>query len=63
MSNDNVDQFRAEMFAEIYKEAGGSIEVHKYTGQPHTFAAKNPDDPSAKDAIAKLIAFILAQEG
>ena len=61
--DDNVDHFRADMFAEIYKEAGGSIEVHKYAGQPHTFAAKNPDDPLAKDAVAKLTAFILAQEG
>ena len=61
--DDNVDHFRADMFAEIYKEAGGCIEVHKYAGQPHTFAAKNPDDPAAKDAVAKLIAFILAQDG
>ena len=59
--DDNVDHFRADMFAEIYREAGGNIEVHKYAGQPHTFAAKNPDEPSAKDAVAKLIDFILAQ--
>lgn len=62
-ADDNVDHFRADMFAERYKEAGGSIEVHKYANQPHTFAANNPDDPAAKDAVAKLIAFVLAQAG
>ena len=60
--DDNVDHFRADMFAEVYKEAGGNIEVHKYAGQPHTFAAKNPDDSASKDAVANLIAFILEQE-
>jgi acetyl esterase len=62
-ADDNVDHFRADMFAERYKEAGGSIEVHKYADQPHTFAANNPDDPASKDAVAKLIAFVLAQAG
>ena len=59
-ADENVDHFRADMFAEVYRKAGGHIEVHKYAAQPHTFVENAPEDPDAKDAIIKLEKFIFA---
>ena len=58
--DENVDHFRADLFADAYRKAGGRIDVHKYTGQPHTFITQNPEATDSQDAIRKLEDFILS---
>jgi acetyl esterase len=62
-ADQNVEHERADLFADLYRKAGGAIEIHKFAGQPHTFATNSPDSEAARDAIAKIRAFILAQAG
>ena len=59
-ADENVDHFRADAFAELYRKSGGRIEVHKYTGQPHTFVTNNPEHPDSQEAIRKLQDFIFS---
>jgi acetyl esterase len=60
-ADENVNHDRADMFAAAYRAAGGSVDLHKYDGQPHTFITANPNDDVAKQAIATLRDFVLAQ--
>lgn len=62
-ADENVEHARADMFADAYRKAGGKAEVHKFDGQPHTFATANPDAEASKQAIGKIRAFVLAQRG
>jgi acetyl esterase/lipase len=59
-ADQNVEHERADMFAALYRKAGGAIDVHKYPGQPHTFATNNPDSDAARDAIVKIREFVRA---
>ena len=59
----NVEHTRADIFAERYRAAGGSIEVHKFEGQPHSFIGEEPGSDVSNDGIAKLRNFVLAQTG
>ena len=60
-ADENVEHARADLFAKIYRAAGGKAEVHKFDGQPHTFVTASPDADASKQAVAKLRAFVLAQ--
>ena len=62
-ADDNVEHERADIFADAYRAAGGTIDVHKYDGQPHNFIKANPDDDAADAATAVIQAFVLAQAG
>jgi hypothetical protein len=44
-----------------YLAAGGSVELHKFGGRPHSFITNEPDAETTKDAIEKLRNFVLAQ--
>ena len=57
-ADENVDHFRADAFAQLYRKSGGRIEVYKYTGQPHTFVTNYPEHPDSQEAIRKLQDFI-----
>jgi acetyl esterase/lipase len=57
----NVEHFRADRFADAYRARGGSIELVKVEGQPHAFIAKDPAAPAARDALARVAAFIQSQ--
>ncbi len=57
----NVEHTRADIFAERYRAAGGSIDVHKYDGQPHSFIGEEPGSDASNGAIATLRDFVLAQ--
>lgn len=59
-ADENVEHGRADLFAEVYRKAGGKVEVHKYEGQPHTFATAKPDADASKQAIETLRRFVLA---
>jgi len=60
-ADDNVEHERADMFAEAYRAAGGSIEVHKYDGQPHNFIKANAGSDAANKAIEVMQAFVLSR--
>ena len=59
-NDQNVDHFRADMFADSYKRVGGKATVHKYRGQPHTFVTNHPEDPASQDAVRTLKDFIFS---
>ncbi|MEK9848245.1 MAG: alpha/beta hydrolase [Rhodospirillaceae bacterium] len=60
-ADDNVNHEWQDAFAEKYIAAGGDCLVHKFEGQPHTFATKNSGDPHSKSALKKLQDFVSAQ--
>lgn len=60
-ADDNVEHERADIFAALYREKGGEIEVKKFIDQPHTFAANNPDSDAAQEAFAAMSNFVHAQ--
>jgi len=62
-ADDNVEHERADIFADAYRAAGGTVDVHKFDGQPHNFIKANAGSEAANAAIAVLQAFVLAQAG
>ena len=56
-NDDNVTPDMADKFAAAYRSAGGSVELKKFEGQPHSFI-KEPVTPVAAEAIELLIGFI-----
>ena len=46
-------------FADLYHARGGSVEVHKFDGQPHTFVTAEPEAPASKEAIRRVREFVL----
>jgi acetyl esterase len=58
--DDNVTPDMADKFAAAYRRAGGSVELNKFEGQPHSFI-KEPITPVAAEAIDQLVAFVLAR--
>jgi acetyl esterase len=56
-NDDNVTPDMADKFAAAYRSAGGSVELKKFEGQPHSFI-KEPVSPVAAEAIDLLIGFI-----
>jgi acetyl esterase/lipase len=48
----------ADKFAAAYRNAGGSILLRKFEGQPHTFITKEPTAAVSLEAIEAIKAFI-----
>jgi acetyl esterase len=48
----------ADKFTASYRKAGGSIELHKFDGQPHTFITKDPAAAASRDALEAIKAFV-----
>jgi acetyl esterase/lipase len=48
----------ADNFAVSYRKSGGTIDLQKYDGQPHTFITKEPDAPASRQAIERIKAFV-----
>mgnify|MGYP006116039045 CR=1 FL=1 len=55
----NVEHSWQDRFADLYRAKGGSIEIHKFDGQPHTFVTAEPDSAASLDAITKIREFVL----
>jgi acetyl esterase/lipase len=53
----------ADTFAAAYRKAGGSIDLRKFDGQPHTFITKDPDAPASREAIEIIKAFVRERTG
>jgi acetyl esterase len=48
----------ADTFASAYRKAGGTIDLRKFDGQPHTFITKDPTAPASLEAIEAIKAFV-----
>lgn len=59
-ADSNVDHARADIFADAYRTAGGSITVKKYDGLPHAFFGAQPDSAATADGIARIRDFVLS---
>ncbi|MEE2662377.1 MAG: alpha/beta hydrolase [Pseudomonadota bacterium] len=55
----NVNHNWQDRFADLYKAKGGTVEVHKYEGQPHTFVTSDPLNRASIDAIKIIREFVL----
>jgi acetyl esterase len=53
----------ADNFTAAYRKAGGTIDLRKFEGQPHTFITKEPAAPASREAIEAIKVFIREQVG
>jgi acetyl esterase/lipase len=53
----------ADTFAVAYRRAGGSVDLRKFEGQPHTFITKEPANPASIEAIEVIKAFVRKRAG
>ncbi|MBV9828571.1 MAG: alpha/beta hydrolase [Alphaproteobacteria bacterium] len=60
-SDDNVTPDMADRFAAAYRARGGSLDLHKFDGQPHTFIMRDPASDASRRATEQLRDFILRQ--
>jgi acetyl esterase len=63
LADDNVTPDMADRFAAAYRDRGGSLELHKFEGQPHTFIPRDPGSDASREATEKLRDFVLKQAG
>jgi len=57
--DDNVTPDMADRFTAAYRARGGSIELHKFDGQPHTFIMRDPTSDAARRATEVARDFVL----
>ena len=55
----NVEHTWQDEFADLYREKGGSVETHKFDGEPHTFVTADPTTDASQAAIAMIREFVL----
>jgi acetyl esterase len=60
LADDNVTPDMADRFAAAYRARGGSLDLYKFKGQPHTFIPRDPASDASRQATEKLRDFILA---
>jgi acetyl esterase len=63
LADDNVTPDMADRFAAAYRARGGSLDLHKFDGQPHTFIPRDPGSDASRQATEKLRDFVLKQTG
>jgi len=57
-NDEAVSAEHQQEFAELYRKAGGQVEIHIYPDMPHGFVAARQGSPEAADAMARIIDFI-----
>ena len=62
-ADDNVTPDMADRFAAAYRARGGSLDLHKFDGQPHTFIMRDPASEASAQATERIRDFVLAQTG
>jgi acetyl esterase len=62
-ADDNVTPDMADRFATAYRARGGTLDLHKFAGQPHTFIPRDPASDASRQAVEKLRDFVLRQAG
>ena len=55
----NVDHTWQDAFADLYRSRGGTAEVRKFDGMPHTFVTNEPEAEASKAAIVATREFVL----
>jgi len=55
----NVDHTWQDDFAALYRSTGGTGEVRKFDGMPHTFVTADPEAEASKAAIVAIREFVL----
>jgi acetyl esterase len=63
LADDNVTPDMAERFTAAYRARGGRIELHEFTGQPHTFIMRDPASDVSRQATELIRDFVLKQAG
>ena len=63
LADDNVTPDMADRFAAAYRARGGSLDLHNFEGQPHTFIPRDPGSDASRQATEKLRDFVLKQAG
>jgi acetyl esterase len=61
LADDNVTPDMAARFTASYRARGGSIELHEFTGQPHTFIMRDPASDVSRRATELIRDFVLKQ--
>jgi acetyl esterase len=61
--DDNVTPDMADRFAAAYRGRGGSLDLHKFDGQPHTFIVRDPSGDASRRATELVRDFVLAHAG
>jgi acetyl esterase/lipase len=61
LADDNVTPDMADRFAAGYRARGGSLDLHKFEGQPHTFIPRDPASDASRRATELLRDFVLKQ--
>lgn len=59
--DDNVTPDMADRFAAAWRARGGSLDLHKFDGQPHTFVMRDPASEPSRRAAELARDFVLAQ--
>jgi acetyl esterase len=60
-NDDNLTPDMSDRFAAAYAKAGGSVQLEKFPGEPHTFISKDPNSAASLRALALMKAFIRKQ--
>src|SRR5438270_550959 len=61
LADDNVTPDMAQRFAAAYRARGGRIELHEFTGQPHTFIIRDPASDASRRATELIRDFVLSR--
>jgi acetyl esterase/lipase len=59
--DDNVTPDMADRFTAAWRAKGGSIDLHKFDGQPHTFVMRDPTSDASKLACELARDFVLSR--
>ena len=60
-ADDNLTPDMADRFAAAYRKAGGTVDLHKFDGEPHMFVTKDPTTEASRRALALMQAFVRRQ--
>lgn len=61
LADDNVTPDMADRFAAAYRAKGGSLDLHKFDGQPHTFIVRDPQSDSSRRATELIRDFVIGK--
>jgi acetyl esterase len=61
--DDNVTPDMADNFTAAWRARGGSIDLHKFDGQPHTFVMRDPASDASRRACELARDFVLSKAG
>jgi acetyl esterase/lipase len=60
-ADENLPPGMQQRFADAYTAKGGNVELVMYPGAPHAFVGRDATSDNARDALARIAAFILRQ--